>query len=121
MKKFADDRVRSDVDAGFLPGGAIAQSRFSLSSDALQSGRKVPRTGKYTRFFPRAIFCAMLCAVLLMDAVLPLRDLWFHEALLTQLGPWPVVPSLLLFPGWRVMPPIGHTHVTGLPDLLLSW
>jgi hypothetical protein len=70
---------------------------------------------------PFAILFAMGCAVLLMDAILPLRDLWFHEALLTQLGWWPVLLSLIFFPGWALIPPVPQIHVTGLPQVIQSW
>ena len=71
--------------------------------------------------FPLAILFAMVCAILLLDAILPLRDLWFKEALLTQLGWWPVLPSLLLFPGSSLIPPIPQIPVIGLPDTSNSW
>src|SRR5258707_11809584 len=67
------------------------------------------------------ILLLMICAILLMDAVLPLRALWFHEALLTQLGTWPAWPSLILFPGWAIIPPLPHVHNLGPPDITLSW
>jgi hypothetical protein len=70
---------------------------------------------------PFAILFAMGCAVLLMDAILPLRDLWFHEALMTQLGWWPVLLSLIFFPGWALIPPVPQIHVTGLPQVIQSW
>src|SRR5258708_27334982 len=63
----------------------------------------------------------MGCAILLMDAVLALRDLWFHDAALTQLGSWPDLPSLLLFPGQALIPPLPHIYPTGLPQVIHSW
>ena len=80
-----------------------------------------PKSSKRRTLFPYAMLSAMVCAILLMDAILPLRDLWFHEALLTQLGWWPVLLSLILFPGWAVIPPVPQIHATGLPLVLLSW
>ena len=70
---------------------------------------------------PFIILLLMICAILLMDAVLPLRALWFHEALLTQLGTWPAWPSLIVFPGWAIIPPLPHIHISGPPDITLSW
>src|SRR5258706_1879738 len=67
------------------------------------------------------ILLLMICAILLMDAVLPLRALWFHEALLTQLGTWPAWPSLILFPGWAIIPPLPFVHYLGPPAITLSW
>jgi hypothetical protein len=125
MKTFADDTDRSD---GYprqlqedLLDTAHQKSRAHHSNKASRDGGKGATQGKYTRFFPYATLFAMICAILLMDAILPLRDLWFHEAQLTQLGIWPVVPSLVLFPGWTVIPPIPQPHVNGVPDVLSSW
>jgi hypothetical protein len=70
---------------------------------------------------PKTFLIVMVCAILLMDAILPLRDLWFKEALLTQLGWWPVTPSLLLFPGRSLIPPVPQIPVIGLPDISQSW
>jgi hypothetical protein len=70
---------------------------------------------------PFAILFALETALLLTDAVLPLRGLWFHEALLTQLGSWPLWPTFLLFPGWAVTPPINGIHISATPDIGLSW
>jgi hypothetical protein len=121
METFVDERGGSEANARNLPTSVIDRSRPFLSQKASQGGRKMPPPGKYTRFFPHATFWAMICAILLMDAILPLRDLWFHEALLTQLGVWPVAPSLLLFPGWRIIPPITQTPITSLPNVPVSW
>jgi hypothetical protein len=81
----------------------------------------LPEIHKSHRRLPLAILFAMVCAILLLDAILPLRDLWFKEALLTQLGWWPVLPSLLLFPGSSLIPPIPQIPVIGLPDTSNSW
>src|SRR5260370_27199846 len=76
-----------------------------------------PKNSKRRTLFPFAILFAMAFAILLMDAILPLRDLWFKEALLTQLGSWPVLPSHILFPGWPLIPPppVPPMHVTPPP------
>ena len=80
-----------------------------------------PKSSKRRALFPFAILLAMGCAILLMDAVLPLRDLWFHDAMLTQLGPWSDLPSLHLFLGRALIPPLPHMHSTGLPQVSQSW
>ena len=125
MKTFADDTDRSDGSPRQLQDDLLdtahRKSRSSHFSKASRDGGKGATPGKYTRFFPYATLFAMICAILLMDAVLPLRSLWFHEAQLTQLGIWPVAPSLVLFPGWTVIPPIPQPHVNGAPDVLSSW
>lgn len=120
MKTFADDTNRSGVGTRHLSNNTLSEAHLLLEK-AAQGGAKSPVPGKYTRFFPYVTFCAMFCAVLLMDAILPLRNLWFHEALLTQLGSWPVAPSLALFPGWSIVPPIPPFSLQSAPDPLLSW
>lgn len=124
MKTFADDIDRSDEHSSEDPlNTAHLNSRPSYSQKASYDGGKGNKAGqgRLTRFFPYATLFAMVCAILLMDAILPLRNLWFHEAQLTQLGIWPVLPSLVLFPGWTVIPPIPQPHVSGVPDVLSSW
>src|SRR5215467_6482459 len=80
-----------------------------------------PESSKRRSRLPFAMVLAMVCAILLMDAILPLREFWFKEALLTQLGWWPVLLSLLLFPGWTLIPPIPQMPTIGLPQLISSW
>lgn len=125
MKTFADDTDRSDEYSRQLQDDLLdtthLKSRSFHSAGAAQDGGQGVHGGKYSRFFPYATLFAMISAVLLMDAILPLRSLWFHEAQLTQLGIWPVMPSLVLFPGWTVIPPIPQAHVSGVPDVLSSW
>ena len=48
------------------------------------------------------LLTTMAGAILLLDAVLPLAGFWFHTALLTQFGQWPLLPTHLLFPDWTV-------------------
>lgn len=72
-------------------------------------------------FFVASMLIAMVAAVLFLDAVLPLRDLWFHDALLTQMGAWPVLPSLLLFPGRALLPHLPFQYATTTPGLMDGW
>jgi len=67
----------------------------------------------YQKLQPFVILLAMECAVLLLDAVISLYSLTatFRDALLTQLGIWPLLPTLLLFPHWKVIPPLYGAQV----------
>ncbi len=94
---------------------------FSQNTPHMGAYKGPPSRFSREQLLPFAIFFAMVGAVLFMDAVLPLRDLWFHEAQLTQLGTWPVLPSLILFPGWTLIPPVPFLHASGTPDVLVSW
>lgn len=50
--------------------------------------------------FPLAMIFLMGCAIFLVDATLPLRGLWFYDALLrTRFAHWLLLPPHLLFPG----------------------
>lgn len=124
MTTFADDTNRSGTGTwqrqGSLIDTALPESRLFLEKSA-RGNTKHPQAGKYTRFLPYATFIALICTVLLMNAVMALRNLWFPEALLTQLGSWPVAPSLILFPGWPVNPPIPQFRGPSPYNLLLSW
>ena len=53
---------------------------------------------------PLFLLLAMVTALLLLDAILPLRGLWFHDALLTRLGTWPILLTQILFPHQAIMP-----------------
>jgi hypothetical protein len=92
-----------------------------LDIDHGDSITRPPGSTRHRTLLLFAILFAMGCAIFLMDAVLPLRDLWFHEALLTQLGSWPVLPSQILFPGWQLIPPLPHLHYAEVPQIVQSW
>ncbi len=87
------------------------------------SGRRQfpPRWFVRRGLIPYVFLGGMLVTIFLLDAVLPLRDLWFHEATLTQLGVWPVWPSLLVFPYWALTPPLTFVRPIGTPIVALSW
>src|SRR5258708_40089974 len=93
--------------------------------ERLDTGRRdfnilLPKRSKHHALFPFAILLAMGCAILLMDAVLPLRDMWFHDAALNQLGSRPDLPSLLLFQRQAHIPPLPHIYPTALPQVIHS-
>ncbi len=48
--------------------------------------------------FPLATLLLTECIILLLNAVLPLRGVWFYDALLTQTGSWSLSLTHLLFP-----------------------
>jgi hypothetical protein len=88
-----------------------------------RSGKpKRPSDEKPARLFSVvSILIAMVAAVLFLDAALPLRNLWFHDALLTQMGAWPVLPSLLIFPGRALLPHLPFQYATATPGYLDGW
>ena len=86
-----------------------------------------PKLGQYAiwhrKLLPFAILLAMECAILLLDAVIPLFSLsaTFRDALLTELGIWPLLPTLLLFPHWEVIPTLHSISVSTRFINLGSW
>ncbi|HEV7237462.1 MAG TPA: hypothetical protein VGN15_14835 [Ktedonobacteraceae bacterium] len=93
------------------------------SQDILQASKqKRPPDETPTRSFSVAIMLiAMVAAICFLDAALSLRDLWFHDALLTQMGAWPVLPALLLFPRRALLPHLPFQYATAAPGLLDGW
>ncbi|HEY6539500.1 MAG TPA: hypothetical protein VIZ18_01120, partial [Ktedonobacteraceae bacterium] len=95
---------------------AAAQDRAGVGKQMRPSGEKPDRS------LPAVLLLiAMVAAILFLDAALPLRDLWFHDALLTQMGVWPVLPSLLIFPGHALLPHLPFQYATAPPPLLEGW
>jgi hypothetical protein len=102
-----------------------------LSSDRNLVEAPISKTSGRRRYPPRrhsrrvltlyAFLGGMVITILLLDAVLPLRDFWFHEATLTQLGVWPVWPSLLVFRYWALITPLTFVRPIGTPSVALSW
>ena len=72
------------------------------------------------KLFPFILLAMMVCALLLLDAVLPLEGFWFHTALLTQTGSWALLPTHLFFPGWGVTSSI-QSLTPMPPSVALSW
>lgn len=93
------------------------------AATALLANHPRPAIGRFVRekHIPFIFLGAMVLAILLMDTIMPLRDFWFHEATLTQLGTWPVWLSQWFLPGWPIVPPLPHVHLYGMPPILQSW
>src|SRR5947209_19280143 len=102
----------SDIDNSLLSRAA--------TRDTPSGERVAPALPQKRSRLPFILPLAMLCAILFLDAVLPLGGFWFHTALLTQLGSWPLLPTHLLFPGWAVSSIITSTHPAP-PPIPLSW
>ncbi|HKV60246.1 MAG TPA: hypothetical protein VJO32_18300 [Ktedonobacteraceae bacterium] len=93
------------------------------SQDNAYAGKqKRPPDETPTRLlFVALILLAMIAAILLLDATLPLRSLWFHDALLTQMGGWPVLPSMLIFPERPLLPHLPFQYAAPTPGLMDGW
>ncbi len=95
--------------------------QFGTDRD-ITSKELLPKKGITTiRWLPPFTFLlAMVCAILLLDAVLPLAGFWFHTALFANGGAWTLLPTHLLFPGWSVTSSLTSDHPMP-PPLTLSW
>src|SRR6266568_1251198 len=71
-------------------------------------------------YLPLVLLAGMIGAILFLDAVLPLGGLWFHTALLPQLGAWTLLPTHLLFPGWALSSIITSDRPVA-PPVVLGW
>jgi hypothetical protein len=63
----------------------------------------------------------MAGAFLLIGATLPLYGLWFQTSLLSDLFPWLLEPTRLLFPGRPLHPALFHVNQASPPPIGLSW
>ena len=52
----------------------------------------------FLRLLPGIVLFFIACGVLFINAVLPLRGLWFYDSLIPQLGSWTLLPTHVLFP-----------------------
>src|SRR5437667_58501 len=73
------------------------------------------------KILPMALLLAMACSFFLLDAVLPLQNLRFPNALLTHLGTWPLLPAHILFPRFPVVQNPIDKHVPGGVVIERSW
>ncbi len=97
---------------------------IDIHADKANKTEKAVPFVKYTRrshFLPLALFFAMISAIFLLDAVLPLRGLWFQNVLLTQLSPWFQWPTTLLFPGWDISAPLPYANPNYTPPIASGW
>ncbi len=70
---------------------------------------------QFYRYLPLTILFAMECAFLLANAALPLVGLWFHTALLSQMGQWVLLPTRIIFHHRALSPTVMGRYV-GAPN-----
>src|SRR5579863_8854835 len=96
----------------------------ATKANKTDKANKVVSPVKYTRhshFLPFAFLLAMASAIFLLDAVLLLQGLWFHNVLLTQIGPWFQWPTTLLFPGQATTAPLPYANPNYTPPIASGW
>ncbi len=75
------------------------QTQTLVDKDAVE---KTSPSIRWHFLLPFVLLLGMMCAIFVVDAVLPLRGLGFSDALLTHFGSWPLLPTHLLFPNHAV-------------------
>lgn len=76
----------------------------------------------YWSFLPFILLFTMGCAIFFLEALLPLRDLWFYNALLTlPARSWLLFPTHLLFPGKPIVSSQAGVHRVLPHSLALPW
>src|SRR5579875_2938310 len=79
---------------------------------------------KYRSGYLLLFLCLLLsgCALFFLDAVLPLRDLWFYNALLTvPWHNWLLLPAHLLFPGLPTLSVLPGVHRVYPSSMAIPW
>jgi hypothetical protein len=80
-----------------------------------------PIRSRSSHLLPPAFLFGMAGAFLLIGATLPLYGLWFQTSLLSDLFPWLLLPTRLLFPGRPLLPILLHFNQAPQPPIGLSW
>src|SRR5579863_1164990 len=95
----------------------------AIDIQVVKADKAIPMLNNTRRslFLPLALFFAMMSAIFLLDAVLPLQGLWFHNVLLTQVSLWFQWPTNLVFPGWAVSAPLPFANPGYNPPVVLGW
>ena len=79
--------VQADKFLSFSPTNKFAQRTFTQRLWIL----------------PLLVFICTECALLLVNAVLPLRGVWFYDSLIARFGTWTLLPTQLLFPHFQTV------------------
>jgi len=96
----------------------MAQTKIPSYSSNVSEIIQSPET-RHVWIFPLIVLLCTECAVLFVNAVLPLRGLLLYDALLTQIASWTLWPTYLLFPHLQIT--IGPTLVKMRFPLDLLW
>ena len=68
---------------------------------------------------PPIVLILMACAMSFINAVLPLRGLWFYDSLIGRLGSWTLFPTHVLFPHLQII--LGQTRSHMPISLVATW
>ncbi len=96
--------------------GSLAGKPGDSQSQQTQKTQLLPR------LLPIIVLFSIACAMLFINAVLPLRGLWFYDSLVSRsrFGSWTLLPTRLLFPRLQVI--FGQTGRTSMTiPLIATW
>jgi hypothetical protein len=100
----------------------MEDKRVNPSTDSGQTGMEQETVPLWVRLLPIVFLCAMIGAIFLLDAILPLQGLWFFNAFLPKSWTWIFWPNHLLFPYWEnITLSITLSQQFALSFYLLTW
>ncbi len=92
-----------------------------LTDQALPQRTRLRTVPGLKHNLPSIILCMMTGALILLDAVLPLKGLNFEDALLAHISTWTLLPTYLLFPGQAINPLLTANPIIQPPAAIPSW
>src|SRR5947209_5276420 len=105
------------------PDSMITKTRFDqLQKPSIAFRPKSHIPAQWLDLLIYAIFGGMVASLLLLGTVLPLQELKYSDALLTQLGSWPIILTRFLFHQAAVISPLPRRHPMLDPlTLTIGW
>ncbi len=98
----------------------MKRSETLVAPDALY--RKQVWPARLLNLFPLVPFLMVVCSVILVGIMLPLRGLLFYQVFPeTRLGSWLMLPTRLLFPQWAIVPPAHNSTSIALETFTVAW
>ena len=76
----------------------ILASRPLTDTSTVPQPQQAQRIQFFLQLLPGIVLFFIACVMLFINAVLPLRGLWFYDSLIPRLGSWTLLPTHLLFP-----------------------
>ena len=93
--------------------------RSLVGESTVSQSQRTQQLRVVSRLLPFVVLFCITCATLFMNAVLPLRGLWFYTSLVSQLGAWTLFPTHFLFPHLQII--IGQTRLHMPIALSTTW
>ncbi len=82
--------------------------RSPVGESTVSQSQRTQHLRVVSRLLPFIVLFCITCATLFINAILPLRGLWFYTSLVSQIGAWTLFPTHFLFPHLQII--IGQTR-----------